>query len=88
MYGIKTFYFKPSIPVEDFYDRFLFSIKKKTEENAGERAFMDGYREVMVGGVTYMCGGPTDLTYEGPEQDLFSRMGGDVFSVYATIRKI
>jgi len=80
-------YFKPSVPAQD-YDGFLFIIQKRTPENQEDAEFMDGYREVKVNGVTYMCGGPTDVTYEGPEFELFNEMNSDVFDIYGSIRGI
>jgi hypothetical protein len=78
-------YFKPSVPVdEDLWDGLLFTIEKKVPDEEGEG--FDDYKEFRIKGVTYLCGGPTDVTYEGPEDKTFSSMNADRSAVYATIR--
>ena len=86
--GSISFYFKPSKPYEEFYDCFLFVIEKKTADNEDDKQFMDGFKEVTIKGVTFYCGGPTDMTYDGPELDRFTKMNGDVQGIYKTIRAL
>jgi len=77
-------YFKPSKPVDEIYDGFLFFIARKTSDMNGD--FIDNYREFKVNGTTYVFGGPTDVTYEGPEDDTFLSMNQDALAIYSTIR--
>ncbi len=86
--GSVSVYFKPAQPYDEIYDGFLFIIEKKTAATEGDKEFLDGFKEITIKGVTYYCGGPTDVTYEGPENDLFRRMNQDIPNIYKTIRAI
>jgi hypothetical protein len=80
-------YFNPRKPLtEESGDGWLFVIEKKSKNTEGDDEFLDYYQEVKVNGVTYICGGPTDVAYEGDEDDLFMQMANDIGKVFDTIR--
>lgn len=67
-------------------DGWLFSIFKKTSNDDAD--MLDGVWEITVDGVTYICGGPTDVSYEGPEQDDFFAMGGGIQEIIDSVQAV
>jgi hypothetical protein len=78
-------FFKPEKPLtEENGDGWILIIIKKTQDT--EAWTLDYTKEVTVNGVTYICGGPTDVAYSGEEDDLFMMMANEIWAVFDTIR--
>ena len=78
-------YFNPKKPLtEENGDGWLFVIAKKSPDT--EEWELDYTAEITVNGVTFICGGPTDVAYEGEEDDLFGQMANAISKVFDTIR--
>lgn len=79
--------FKPKKPLtKKNGDGWLFIIEKKTDDTADDEEMLDCVKEVNLNGITYICGTPTDVSYEGPEDETFQKMNSDVWAIFDSIR--
>lgn len=85
--GYLSVYFKPQNPIaEDMGDGLLFIIVNK-KLNYDWDLFSER-KDVTVKGVTFVCGGPTDVGYggEGKELDRYIVMENEICKIFKTVR--
>jgi hypothetical protein len=85
--GYVSAFFRPEeMDIEENGDGLFFMIVRKEGCTVIDEEYLEELPVVEANGAAYAIYEPTDVSYEGPEQDAFEAMNGDKSGVFDSIR--